>query len=268
MPLGGTPPSAPAPHRVAPGKMPLGGTPFSARPAPCCPGQDAPGRNPPFSARPAPCCPGQDAPGRNPPFSARPAPCCPGCVYGAQLTICIVCDTGGTGPANHHSPKVLERNLTTKKIYSGSHCFDHTYPELVLKATPQAVKVDADGPPCFWCSGPSCEDALTRYSCAYPAFTEMVRFNRMYDEAKVLSFQPGQEDKALVGIRKYKWDSLQDLGADRIKYVRSLRTQTPRYPGSAMAALIDYIQRRDQEGVAAVVRPAAASNTRPKSAAT
>lgn len=57
------------------------------------------------------------------------------------------------------------------------------------------------------------------------------------------------------------------------RYVRSMRTQTPRYPGSAMAALISYIQRRDQEGVAAVARPAAASTTpasttRPKSAAT
>ncbi|XP_071245937.1 uncharacterized protein [Salvelinus alpinus] len=105
----------------------------------------------------------------------------------------------------------------------------------------------------------------------------MVRLNRAHEEAKVLSSQPGQEGKALVGIGKYKWDTLQNLyeatGADRIKYVRSLRTQTPRYPGSAMAALIDYIQRRDLEGVAAVARPAAASttpasNTRPKSAAT
>lgn len=56
------------------------------------------------------------------------------------------------------------------------------------------------------------------------------------------------------------------------RYVRSMRTQTPRYPGSAMAALIDYIQRRDQEGVAAVAGHAAAntipaSNTRPNSAA-
>ncbi|XP_031672778.1 uncharacterized protein LOC116362902 [Oncorhynchus kisutch] len=49
-------------------------------------------------------------------------------------------------------------------------------------------------------------------------------------------------------------------------YVRSLRTQTPRYPGSAMAALIDYIQRRDQERVAAVARPAPAS-TAPASTA-
>ncbi|XP_014038393.2 uncharacterized protein [Salmo salar] len=116
------------------------------------------------------------------------------------------------------------------------------------------------------------KDALTRYSCAYPAFDEMVRFNRAHEEAKVLSSQPGQEGKALVGIGKYKWDTLQDLyeatGADRIKYVRSMRMQTPRYPGSAMAALINYIQRRDQDGVAAVARPAAASTTRPKSAAT
>lgn len=113
-------------------------------------------------------------------------------------------------------------------------------------------------------------------SHAYPAFAEMVRFNRAHEEAKVLSSQPGQEGKALVGIGKYKWDTLQDLyeatGADRIKYVRSMRTQTPRYPGSAMAALIDYIQRRDQEGVAAVAGHAAAntipaSNTRPNSAA-
>ncbi|KAM9490221.1 uncharacterized protein ACWYII_002946 isoform 4-T4 [Salvelinus alpinus] len=121
------------------------------------------------------------------------------------------------------------------------------------------------------------KDALTRYSCAYPAFAEMVRFNRAHEEAKVLSSQPGQGGKALVGIGKYKWDTLQDLyeatGADRIRYVRSMRTQTPRYPGSAMAALIDYIQRRDQEEVAAVARPAAAasttpaSTTRPKSAA-
>lgn len=56
-------------------------------------------------------------------------------------------------------------------------------------------------------------------------------------------------------------------------YVRSLRAQTPHYPGSAMAALIGYIQRIDQEGVAAVARPAPASTTpantiRPKSAAT
>ncbi|XP_014056536.1 uncharacterized protein isoform X2 [Salmo salar] len=124
------------------------------------------------------------------------------------------------------------------------------------------------------------KDALTRYWCAYPAFAEMVRFNRAHEEAKVLSSQPGQESKALVAIGKYKWDMLQDLyeakGADRIKYVRSMRTQTPRYPGSAIAALIDlidYIQRRDQEGVAAVASPAAASTTpasktRPKSEAT
>nr|XP_046197816.1 uncharacterized protein LOC124030589 [Oncorhynchus gorbuscha] len=113
------------------------------------------------------------------------------------------------------------------------------------------------------------KDALTRYSCAYPAFAEMVRFNRAHEEAKVLSSQPGQEGKALVGIGKYKWDTLQDLyeatGADRIKYVRNLRTQTPRYPGSAMAALIDYIQRRDREGAASTTP---ASTIRPKSAAT
>lgn len=36
------------------------------------------------------------------------------------------------------------------------------------------------------------KDALTRYSCAYPAFDEMVRFNRAHEEAKVLSSQPGE----------------------------------------------------------------------------
>lgn len=36
------------------------------------------------------------------------------------------------------------------------------------------------------------KDALTRYSCAYPAFAEMVRFNRAHEEAKVLSSQPGE----------------------------------------------------------------------------
>nr|XP_046166284.1 uncharacterized protein LOC124002687 isoform X4 [Oncorhynchus gorbuscha] len=59
-----------------------------------------------------------------------------------------------TQKANHHSPKVLERNLTTQKIFSGSHCFDHTYPELVLKSTPRAVKVAADGPPASGAQGP------------------------------------------------------------------------------------------------------------------
>lgn len=145
--------------------------------------------------------------------------------------------------------------------------------ELVLKATPKAVKVTADGPPAFGAQGPlvrakkwkeveaearACvvseggdpgaetvilsrctvqfgkyrgqtfkwmmendvgymvhvvtvhqkerarersvsqhplmanKDALTRYSCAYPAFDEMVRFIRAHEEAKVLSSQPGE----------------------------------------------------------------------------
>ncbi|MEQ2180299.1 hypothetical protein GOODEAATRI_034582, partial [Goodea atripinnis] len=70
-------------------------------------------------------------------------------------------------------------------------------------------EVEADAPPHVVQEGG--DDALLRYSSAYPDFLEAVRFHRAFEEAHARSQQPGQEGQALVGFGDFKYETLLSL---------------------------------------------------------
>ncbi|XP_037837624.1 uncharacterized protein LOC119618018 [Kryptolebias marmoratus] len=94
------------------------------------------------------------------------------------------------------------------------------------------------------------QDALLRYSSAYPDFVEAVRFHRAFELEQAKSLLPGQEGQALVSFGDFRFEtpeSLYDSGeAKKIWFINYLRRTSPA-PGSQMEKAMDYVRCRDRQ---------------------